>query len=63
MTFRNPAKYYLPGQHFGANGLTGHNVHREDIVAASVTEVLVLSVLSQSFPTLILTLPIKWLKR
>lgn len=43
LTFRSPAKYYLPGQHFGANGLTGHNVHNEDIVAASATEILVLS--------------------
>lgn len=43
LTFRNPAKYYLPGQHFGANGLTGHNAHREDIVASSASEVLLLS--------------------
>lgn len=43
VTFRCPAKHYLPGQHFGANGLTGHNVHSEDIVAMSATEILVLS--------------------
>ncbi len=43
LTICNPVKYYWPGQHFGANGLTGHNMHREDIVADRATEILVLS--------------------
>lgn len=44
LTFKRPLKEYaLPGQHFGANGLTGHNRHTEDIAATSPAEILVLS--------------------
>lgn len=44
LTFRRPLREYaLPGQHFGANGLTGHNRHTEDIAAASPAEIMVLS--------------------
>ncbi|CUH97288.1 hypothetical protein P22_3415 [Propionispora sp. 2/2-37] len=43
-TFQNPAKEYtLPGQHFGANGLTAQNKHTEDIVATKPSDILVLS--------------------
>lgn len=44
LTFQRPIKEYItPGQHFGANGLTEHNKHKEDIIATSFTEILVLS--------------------
>jgi len=44
LTFHRPVKEYtLPGQHFGANGLTGHTKHTEDIVAIDSVEILVLS--------------------
>ncbi|WP_094606062.1 hypothetical protein SPSIL_007310 [Sporomusa silvacetica DSM 10669] len=44
LTFHRPIKEYItPGQHFGANGLTEHNKHREDIAAISSAEILVLS--------------------
>ena len=44
LTFHLPVKEYtLPGQHFGANGLTEHNKHTEDIVAIDSVEILVLS--------------------
>jgi hypothetical protein len=44
LTFLRPVKEYtLPGQHFGANGLTEHNKHSEDIAATASSEILVLS--------------------
>ena len=44
LTFQCPIKEYItPGQHFGANGLTEHNKHTEDITATSFAEILVLS--------------------
>jgi len=44
LTFQNPIKEYItPGQHFGANGLTEHNKHTEDITVISPAEILVLS--------------------
>jgi len=44
LTFCHPAKSYAtPGQSFGANGLTEHNNHVEDIVATTPAEILVLS--------------------
>lgn len=49
LTFLRPTKYYdLPGQHFGANGLTEHDKNNEDIVAIDSSEILVLS--SLAFP-------------
>lgn len=43
-TFQKPAKEYtLPGQPFGANGLTAQNRHTEDIVATKPSDILVLS--------------------
>lgn len=44
LTFQRPVKEYtLPGQYFGANGLTEHNKHTEDIAAVDSVEILVLS--------------------
>jgi predicted GNAT family N-acyltransferase len=44
LTFQRPVKEYTaPGQHFGANGLTEHTKHTEDIVAIEAAEILVLS--------------------
>jgi len=44
LTFISPIKHYAsPGQHFGANGLTEHNRHTEDIMAISSSEIMVLS--------------------
>jgi len=44
LTFHYPIKEYTaPGQHFGANGLTEHNIHTEDIAAVTSTQLLVLS--------------------
>ncbi|WP_371377747.1 Crp/Fnr family transcriptional regulator [Sporomusa aerivorans] len=44
LTFQRPLKEYLtPGQHFGANGLTEHNKHTEEIAATSSAEILALS--------------------
>ncbi|WP_110954943.1 cyclic nucleotide-binding domain-containing protein [Anaerosinus massiliensis] len=44
LTFENPIREYtVPGQYFGANGLTGHNKHTEDIVTTSQAEILVLT--------------------
>lgn len=44
LTFLHPSKEYsLPGCHFGANGLTEHTKHTEDITVISFAEVLVLS--------------------
>lgn len=44
LTFQRPVKNYTsPGQHFGANGLTEHINHTEDIVAVNSVEILVLS--------------------
>ena len=44
LTFYRPFKEYtLPGQHFGANGLTERTKHTEDIVAIDCSEILVLS--------------------
>jgi CRP-like cAMP-binding protein len=44
LTFHRPIKEYItPGQHFGANGLTEHTKHTEDIAAISFAEILVLS--------------------
>lgn len=44
LTFLHPVKEYsLPGQNFGANGLTEHNKHTEDIAAIGSAEILVLS--------------------
>lgn len=49
LTFHYPIKEYtLPGQHFGANGLTEHNIHTEDIAAVNAVEILVLS--GMAFP-------------
>lgn len=44
LTFHHPMRYYAtPGQSFGANGLTEHNPHTEDIAVVSTAEILVLS--------------------
>lgn len=44
LTFLHPVKEYsLPGQNFGANGLTEHNKNMEDIVATNSVEMLALS--------------------
>jgi predicted GNAT family N-acyltransferase len=44
LTFLHPIKEYsLPGQNFGANGLTEHNRNTEDIAAIESTEILVIS--------------------
>jgi hypothetical protein len=44
LTFLHPVKEYsLPGQHFGANGLTEHNKHAEDIMVKDSAEILALS--------------------
>ncbi|GMA97961.1 cyclic nucleotide-binding domain-containing protein [Pelosinus sp. IPA-1] len=44
LTFLHPVKEYsLPGQNFGANGLTEHNKNTEDIVATDSVEILALS--------------------
>lgn len=44
LTFINPIKEYkIPGQYFGANGLTGHNKHTEEIVTTTQSEILVLT--------------------
>lgn len=44
LTFQHPVKEYTkPGQHFGANGLTEHTKHTEDIAALDSAEILVLS--------------------
>lgn len=44
LTFLHPVKEYaLPGQNFGANGLTEHTKHIEDIIATDASEILVLS--------------------
>ena len=44
LTFQCPVKRYtLPGQHFGANGLTEHTKHTEDIATIDSTEILILS--------------------
>ncbi|MDR3542870.1 MAG: hypothetical protein P4L69_18185, partial [Desulfosporosinus sp.] len=44
MTFIKPEKEYtVPGQPFGANGLTEHNKHLEDIATIDSLEILILS--------------------
>lgn len=44
MTFIRPAKEYsIPGQSFGADGLTEHNMHAENIMAIDTAEILILS--------------------
>ncbi|SDF19574.1 GNAT family N-acyltransferase [Sporomusa acidovorans] len=44
LTFQRPIKEYtVPGQHFGANGLTESNTQTEDIIAVTFAEILVLS--------------------
>ena len=44
LTFKNPIKEYtIPGQFFGANGLTEHNKHLEEIVTTTQSEILVLT--------------------
>ncbi|MBP2632439.1 MAG: cyclic nucleotide-binding protein [Firmicutes bacterium] len=44
LTFINPIKEYkMPGQYFGANGLTEHNKHTEEIVTTTQSEILVLT--------------------
>jgi hypothetical protein len=49
LTFRHPiTEYTLSGQNFGANGLTEHNKHTEDIEAVGFVELLVLS--GMAFP-------------
>ncbi|SFL35879.1 GNAT family N-acyltransferase [Pelosinus propionicus] len=49
LTFHHPIKEYtISGQHFGANGLTEHNKHTEDIKAVDAVEILVLS--GMAFP-------------
>ncbi|AJQ28578.1 GNAT family N-acyltransferase [Pelosinus fermentans] len=49
LTFHHPIKEYtVSGQHFGANGLTEHNKHTEDIVAVNSVEIFVLS--GMAFP-------------
>ncbi|MCC5468219.1 N-acyl amino acid synthase FeeM domain-containing protein [Pelosinus baikalensis] len=48
LTFLNPVKEYISGQHFGANGLTEHNKNTEDIAAITPTQILVLS--GMAFP-------------
>lgn len=47
LTFLRPVKEYtVPGQHFGANGLTQYRKHTEDIITIDPTEILVLSGIS-----------------
>lgn len=49
LTFQHPIKRYtIPGQAFGANGLTEHNKNTENIVATTATQILVLS--GMAFP-------------
>lgn len=49
LTFHHPVKEYtISGQHFGANGLTEHNKHTEDIEAVNAVEIFVLS--GMAFP-------------
>lgn len=44
LTFINPIREFkIPGQYFGANGLTGHNKHTEEIVTTTQSEILVLT--------------------
>lgn len=44
LTFQNPVREYtIPGQYFGANGLTEHNKHTEEIVTTTQSEILVLT--------------------
>jgi CRP-like cAMP-binding protein len=44
LTFLSPVKEYSrPEQHFGADGLTEHGVHTEDIAAVDTSEILILS--------------------
>lgn len=44
LTFLRPVKEYAtPGHAFGANGLTEHNKHTEDIAAIGAAELLILS--------------------
>ncbi|MCE5285813.1 MAG: GNAT family N-acetyltransferase [Pelosinus sp.] len=44
LTFINPVKEYaISGQHFGANGLTEHELHNETIETVDTSEILVLS--------------------
>ncbi|MBP2633408.1 MAG: cyclic nucleotide-binding protein [Firmicutes bacterium] len=44
LTFINPIKeYHIPGQYFGANGLTEHHKHLEEIVTVTQSEILVLT--------------------
>lgn len=44
LTFINPTKeYHIPGQYFGANGLTEHHKHLEEIVTTTQSEILVLT--------------------
>jgi predicted GNAT family N-acyltransferase len=41
LTFLSPVKEYSrPGQHFGADGLTEHGVHTEDIAAVDTSDIL-----------------------
>ncbi len=42
-TIIKPQKHYLPGDYFGANGLTEQNKHIEDIVAIAPSQILVLT--------------------
>lgn len=47
LTFLHPVKEYsIRGSHFGANGLTEHTKHTEDIVAIDDAEILALSGIS-----------------
>ncbi|GBG56960.1 hypothetical protein SPFL3102_02301 [Sporomusaceae bacterium FL31] len=47
LTFLNPVKeYHIRGCHFGANGLTEHTKHTEDITAIDSSEILALSGIS-----------------
>jgi predicted GNAT family N-acyltransferase len=56
LTFQHPIKEYaLPGQHFGANGLTEHNKNTENIAAVTSTHILVLS--GMAFPRFFHTQP------
>jgi len=44
LTFHHPVKEYtLPGQHFGANGLTERTKQTEDIAAIDFSEILIFS--------------------
>ena len=44
LTFKRPRREYAsPGQPFGANGLTAHNRHTEDIAATTRADIFVLS--------------------